>query len=57
MSAPTTETSQELKRALWLADLYALMFEIAALRETDEVRRKTLIRVLEVVPVDLLRVQ
>jgi len=53
----TTEHSQELRRALWLADLYALMFEIAALRDTDEVRRKTLIRVLEVVPVDLLRVQ
>jgi len=52
-----TETSQELKRALWLADLYALMFEIAALKETDEVRRATLIRVLEMVPADILRVQ
>jgi len=52
-----TDHSEELKRALWLADLYALMFEIAALRESAEVRRANLMRVLEVIPADILRVQ
>ena len=55
MSEPTH--SEELKRALWLANLYALMFEIVALRESIEMRRETLSKMLPVIPVEMLRVQ